>query len=80
MADTERLLATSEARGWPDLVESLDCMHWKWENCPKALQGQYLGHVKKLIIILKVVPSQDLWIWHALFGIFGSHNDINVQQ
>ncbi|XP_059650285.1 uncharacterized protein LOC132296055 [Cornus florida] len=24
------------------------------------------------------VALQDLWIWHALFGMPGSHNDINV--
>jgi hypothetical protein len=24
------------------------------------------------------VASQDLWIWHAYFGMPGSHNDINV--
>ncbi|XP_020201523.1 uncharacterized protein [Aegilops tauschii subsp. strangulata] len=29
VADTERLLAISEARGWPGLLGSLDCMHWK---------------------------------------------------
>ncbi|XP_020201396.1 uncharacterized protein [Aegilops tauschii subsp. strangulata] len=40
IADTKRLLAISEARGWPGLLGSLDCMHWKWKNCPKALQGQ----------------------------------------
>ena len=27
VADTERLLAISEARGWPGLLGSLDCMH-----------------------------------------------------
>ena len=24
------------------------------------------------------MASQDLWIWHAYFGLPGSHNDINV--
>ncbi|XP_022024967.1 uncharacterized protein LOC110925320 [Helianthus annuus] len=31
-------------------------------------------------IILEAVASQDLWIWHAFFGIPGSNNDINVLQ
>ncbi|XP_020161214.1 uncharacterized protein [Aegilops tauschii subsp. strangulata] len=57
VADTERLLAISEARGWPGLLRSLDYMHWKWKNCPKALLGQYQGHVKKPTIILEVVAS-----------------------
>ncbi|XP_020161215.1 uncharacterized protein [Aegilops tauschii subsp. strangulata] len=41
VADTERLVEISEARGWPGLLRSLDYMHWKWKNCPKALLGQY---------------------------------------
>ena len=57
VADTERLVAISEARGWPGLLRSLDYMHWKWKNCPKALLGQYQGHVKKPTIILEVVAS-----------------------
>ncbi|GJU56461.1 ALP1-like protein [Tanacetum coccineum] len=26
------------------------------------------------------VASQDLWIWHAFFGVSGANNDINVTQ
>ncbi|XP_052622675.1 uncharacterized protein LOC122195483 [Lactuca sativa] len=29
-------------------------------------------------IILEGVASQDLWIWHAFFGVAGSNNDLNV--
>ncbi|XP_020194149.1 uncharacterized protein [Aegilops tauschii subsp. strangulata] len=29
VADTERLLAISEPRGWLGFIGSLDCMHWK---------------------------------------------------
>lgn len=32
----------------------------------------------KPTIILEAVASKDLWIWHAFFGMPGSHNDINV--
>ena len=38
----------------------------------------YNGHCHELTIILEVVASQDLWIWHAFFGLPGSLNDINV--
>jgi hypothetical protein len=31
-------------------------------------------------VVLEVVADQDLWIWHAFFGMAGSHNDINVLQ
>ena len=53
-------------------------MQWEWKNCPTAWQGQYTGHVHKPTIILEALASQDLWIWHAFFGLPGSHNDINV--
>jgi len=29
-------------------------------------------------IVLKVVASYNLWIWHAFFGLPGSLNDINI--
>uniref|UniRef100_A0A2N9IKV7 DDE Tnp4 domain-containing protein n=1 Tax=Fagus sylvatica TaxID=28930 RepID=A0A2N9IKV7_FAGSY len=36
------------------------------------------GHIREATTILEVVASYDLWIWHAFFGLPGSHNDINV--
>jgi hypothetical protein len=38
----------------------------------------YTGHCRERTIILEAVASQDLWIWHAFFGMSGSLNDINV--
>ena len=29
-------------------------------------------------IVLEIVASTDLWIWHAFFGIVGLNNDISV--
>jgi hypothetical protein len=78
--DTARLLAVNESRGFPGMLGSIDCMHWRWKNCPSALQGMYSGHVHEPTIILEAVASKDLWIWHAFFGMPGSHNDINVLQ
>jgi len=77
-ADTTRLLAIGEQKGFPGMLGSIDCMHWAWKNCPYEKQGQYKGHVEKPTIILEAVASNDLWIWHAFFGMPGSHNDINV--
>ncbi|KAL0008673.1 hypothetical protein SO802_010175 [Lithocarpus litseifolius] len=33
--DIARLLAVGQHRGFPGMLESSDCMHWKWKNCPK---------------------------------------------
>ena len=76
--DIAQLLQTGEQRGFPGMLGSIDCMHWKWKNCPTAWQGMYTGHCHEPTIILEAVSSQDLWIWHAFFGLPGSLNDINV--
>ena len=36
VADTQRLLAKAEERGFPGMLGSIDCMHWQWRNCPVA--------------------------------------------
>ena len=79
-ADIARLLAIGERRGFPGMLGSIDCMHWRWKNCPTAWKGMYSGHVHEPTIILEAVASYDLWIWHAFFGLPGSHNDINVLE
>ena len=76
--DIARLLQTGEQCGFPGMLGSIDCMHWKWKNCLTTWQGMYTGHCHEPTIILEVVASQDLWIWHAFFGLPGSLNDINV--
>jgi hypothetical protein len=40
----------------------------------------YSGHYHQPTIILEAVALYDLWIWHAFFGLPGSHNDINVLE
>ncbi|GJY61254.1 ALP1-like protein isoform X1 [Tanacetum coccineum] len=38
-----------------------------------------VGVIKKYpTIMLEAVASQDLWIWHAFYGMTGANNDINV--
>ena len=76
--DIARLLAHGERRDFPDMLGSIDHMHWKWENCPATWKSQYCGHIHKLTIILEAVASYDLWIWHTFFGLPRSNNDINV--
>ncbi|KAL6844872.1 hypothetical protein ACP4OV_025531 [Aristida adscensionis] len=77
--DLEHLLQVGESRGFPGMLGSIDCMHWRWENCPVGWKGQHVrGDHGVPTIILEAVASQDLHIWHAFFGMAGSNNDINV--
>uniref|UniRef100_R7WBQ9 L-gulonolactone oxidase n=1 Tax=Aegilops tauschii TaxID=37682 RepID=R7WBQ9_AEGTA len=63
--DTIKLMAANEKRVWPDMLGSIGCMHWTWKNCPKAWHGQFCGKSRKATIVLEVVASEDLWIWHC---------------
>ena len=78
--DLQELYAAHEERhGFPGMIGSIDCTHWKWKNCPVAWKGQYAsGHHGSPSLVLEAVASQDLWIWHAFFGVAGSNNDVNV--
>ncbi|XP_042410072.1 uncharacterized protein LOC121999455 [Zingiber officinale] len=78
--DIARLLAVGEKRGFSCMLGSIECMHWKWKNCPTTWRGMYTGHAHEPTIILEAVASYDIWIWHAFFGLPGSHNDINVLE
>nr|GEU80634.1 reverse transcriptase domain-containing protein [Tanacetum cinerariifolium] len=65
--------------GLPGMLQSIDCMHWEWMKCPKALHGQFKRKDKKyLTIMIEVVADQQLWFWHAYFGVPGENNDLNV--
>ncbi|GJX53662.1 ALP1-like protein [Tanacetum coccineum] len=35
-------------------------------------------HGPDLLILLEAIASNDLWIWHAFFGVSGMNNDVNV--
>ena len=37
--DIARLLRVGESRGFPGMLGSIDCMHWKWKNCPSGWKG-----------------------------------------
>ncbi|GKE58840.1 ALP1-like protein isoform X1, partial [Tanacetum coccineum] len=65
--------------GLPEMLGSIDCMHWEWTKCPKALHGQFKRRDKKYpTIMLEAVADQQLWFWHAYFGVPGANNDLNV--
>jgi hypothetical protein len=73
--DLERILQVNESCGFPGMLESIDCMHWRWEKYPLAWRRQFTrGDYGVPTIILEAVASQDLHIWHAFFGVAGSNN------
>ncbi|CAL8999715.1 unnamed protein product, partial [Prunus brigantina] len=76
--DLQRLLQKAEARGFPGMIGSIDCMHWQWKNCPTAWQGDYGNRKGQKSIILEAVAGFDTWVWHAFFGVAGAQNDLNV--
>nr|GEX51077.1 hypothetical protein [Tanacetum cinerariifolium] len=62
-----------------ELLESIDCMHWDWRNCPKALHEKFKRRDHKYpTIMLEAVADQRLWIWHAYFRVPRANNDLNV--
>ncbi|XP_061998937.1 uncharacterized protein LOC133716235 [Rosa rugosa] len=60
--DLDRLLQRAERRGFPGMIRSLDCMHWRWKNCPTGWQGSFSGKAKKPTIVLEAVADFDTWI------------------
>nr|GEU77326.1 hypothetical protein [Tanacetum cinerariifolium] len=70
--------AVMEIYGPGDVRKS--CTDWEWFGCPYVFKGKYVRRDlgSNPFIFLKVVASQDLWIWHAFFGVAGSNNDINI--
>jgi hypothetical protein len=77
--DIAQLLSINEEKGFPGMIESIDCMHWVWKNCPFACHGQYSRHADGCTVILEaIIGSIDLALF--FFGMAGFHNDINVLQ
>ncbi|CAM8910742.1 unnamed protein product [Rhodiola kirilowii] len=76
--DLSRLLRKADQRGFLGMIGSINCMHWKWKNCPTAWQGSHSGRSGHPTIILEAVASYDTWIWHNFIGVHGAQNDLNV--
>jgi hypothetical protein len=63
--DFETQLSINTERGFPRMFASLDCMHYKWKNCPVAWQGDYGDMDGDKSIILEAIVDQSLHIWHV---------------
>ncbi|GJT03487.1 ALP1-like protein [Tanacetum coccineum] len=81
--DMEKLYAHHEQKhGFPGMIGSIDCTNFPWEKCHHAFKAQFSrgDHGSDPFIFLEAIASQDLWIWHAFFGVSGMNNDVNVLQ
>ncbi|XP_042939334.1 uncharacterized protein LOC122274354 [Carya illinoinensis] len=58
--DITQLFAVAEQQGFPRMLGSINCMHWKWKNYPEAWKGMYSGHIREPTVILVAVVSYDL--------------------
>ena len=77
-AEKARVLSLMKRRGFPGAFASWDCKHFPWDNCPKALHGQYKGKEKSKSLILEAICDPNLYIWYHFFGEPGSLNDLNI--
>ncbi len=57
--DIAKLLTIGQNRRFPRMLGSIDCMHWKWKNCPNAWKG--------LVISEKLQQFWKSWR-HMTFG------------
>nr|GEZ24419.1 hypothetical protein [Tanacetum cinerariifolium] len=78
--DIEKIYALYEEKhGLSEIIRSIDCMHWDYRNCPKALHAQFKRRVHKCAtLMLEVAADKKLWIWHAYFRVPRVNNDLNV--
>ena len=50
------------------------------EELSVCVAGDVPGTYWRVIVVLEAVADYDMWIWHAFFGMAGTHNDLNVLQ
>ncbi|GJU38554.1 reverse transcriptase domain-containing protein [Tanacetum coccineum] len=81
---TEACQAAYEAsklkHGFPGMLGSIECTNLPWANYPVAFKAQFFwgDHGPDPFILLEAIASNNLWIWHAFFGISTMNNDVNV--
>ena len=76
--ELDHILTRNAARGMPGCIGFIDCTHWQWVKCPKALGGQYLDGKGKPSVVNETVCDEDFYIWNLFVGYPGAYNDKNV--
>jgi hypothetical protein len=54
----------NEAKGWLDMLGSMNCIHWSQEYCLATWPEQYTSHHRDPTIVLEVVAYKNFWILH----------------
>lgn len=49
------ILDRNAQRGMPGCIGRIDCSHWVWRMCPKALAGQYQNYKRRLSVVMETV-------------------------
>ncbi|XP_074359701.1 uncharacterized protein LOC141699757 [Apium graveolens] len=49
--DIKRLSKVAEQRGFPGMLGSIDCMHWRWKNCPTSWHGAFSGSLNDINVL-----------------------------
>jgi Plant transposon protein len=75
-----RIKAEYASLGFPGCIGCGDCASWEWDNCPIAWQGNHRGKGKEAECRMEVICDDYLYIWHLMFGIPGSKNNINIMN
>nr|GEY80893.1 protein ALP1-like [Tanacetum cinerariifolium] len=79
--DMEKLYAYHDKKHvFSEMLGSIDCTRWPWANCLVTFRALFSrgDHRSDPFILLEAIASNDLWIWHAFFGVSGMNNDVNV--
>nr|GEU90693.1 hypothetical protein [Tanacetum cinerariifolium] len=58
----------------------IDFMDWEWSNCPTAYRTQYFrgDRGSNPFILLEAIASQDCWVYHTSFCVFGANKNVKV--
>jgi len=53
--ELEHIMRRNAARNLPGCIGSIDCTHWTWARCAKALAGQYKDRNGKVAVVIETV-------------------------
>jgi len=78
--ELKHILARNAAPCKPGCIGSIDCAHWQWIRCPKALAGQYCDSEGKRSVVIDSVCDEDTYIWHFYSGVPGRYINKNALE